>query len=234
MKLDFSALTQPASKERGQVGTTGTQASTRVAASPTAGDTLGTSGDTARRLRPGLYSSAEVPAVCPPLSPPCPRSLGTCKPNVHAVSPVSPVVPTESGNCAARIAFVDRTRAVPESTATATPATNSPGTGATVASVAGSRKAEKTAPASIPAKPPDAMEETRRARVLALLAGRPGVRYAVVTDEIDPTYPGWVVFGVGIRSDDGTFFVADLIVPRERYDDLDLLALVERNTRGNA
>lgn len=101
MRLDFSALTQSTSRKRGQVGTTGTQASMRVAESPTAGAHWGTSGDTTRRVRSGLDSSAAVPVVCPPLSPPCPQSLETCKPSVHAVSPLSPAVPIESDNGAA-------------------------------------------------------------------------------------------------------------------------------------
>ncbi len=171
MKLDFSALTQPASKERGQVGTTGTQASARVAAAPTAGDTVGTSGGTARRVRPGLDSSAVVPVVCPQLSPLCPQSTGTCKPSVYAVSPVSPVVPTESSNCAAL---------------------------------------------------PDPAMEARRQRVLAVLAERPGIKYAVLVDspDADP-----VIVALGIRG----HATCELRIPREKFDPFLLLDLIERH-----
>ena len=62
MKLNLSVLTQPTSKERGQVGTTGTPPSMRVAPSPAAGDTLGT-----RLQMPG--SGYECGAMAPLLRP---------------------------------------------------------------------------------------------------------------------------------------------------------------------
>jgi len=102
MKLDFSALAQPAAKARGQVGTTGTQASTRVCASPLAQPGAGTTGDKpAVVLAPDLVVA--VPAACPPVSPACPQAADDGKPNAGAVSPVSPVVPVEAAHVAAAV-----------------------------------------------------------------------------------------------------------------------------------
>ena len=171
MKLDFSALTQPASKARGQTGTTGTRASMRVAPSPTTGDTLGTNGDTVRNTELRPDSSAAVAAVCPRLSPPCPQSRGTGKPNVYAVSPMSPVVPAESDNCAAQTGFAT---------------------------------------------------EVLRQRVLAMLAERPGIRYAVVVDNPD-TDP--VILALAIRGR----ATCELQIPRAKYDPWLLLDLIERS-----
>src|SRR5258708_34353892 len=72
--------------------------------------------------------------------------------------------------------------------------------------------------------------ESRRQIATAMLEARPGVRYALVVDEEDPSYPDCVVLGVGIRSDDGTVRTCDLIVPRERYDGFALLDLIERHS----
>ena len=218
MKLDFSALTQPASKERGQVGTTGTQVSMRVAASPTAGDTPGTRGDTARRVRPGLDLSATVPAVCPAPSPPCPQSLGACKPNVHGVSPVSQVVPTELGNCAARTGVAEWTCTVPESKTAVTPARDRTVIAGTVETVAYTRKAEKDASAL-----PDLAMEARRQRVLAMLGERPGVRYALLTDT--KADQNAVILALAIR-DVGT---CELRVPRVKFDPFVLLDLIAQH-----
>ncbi len=57
----------------------------------------------------------------------------------------------------------------------------------------------------------DPAAEAHRQRVLAMLAERPG-----------------------IRSEDGASYAAELIVPRERYDGIDLLELIQRHTRGSA
>jgi len=101
MKLDFSALAQPAAKARGQVGTTGTPALTGVCASPVAQPDAGTTGDkpAAVVLVAGLVLA--VPAVCPPLSPACPQAADAEKLNAGAVSPVSPPVPVEKAQVAA-------------------------------------------------------------------------------------------------------------------------------------
>ena len=214
MKLDFSALTQPTSKERGQTGTTGTPASMRVAPSPAAGDTLGTSGDTARRVRPGLDSSAAAPVVCPPLSPPCPQSLGTCKPSAYAVSPVSPVVPTESDNCAARTGIADWTRTGQGSKTGATHASDQ---GANAEPVADTRKAETDA-----SPLPDLAMEARRQRVLAMLADRPGTRYAMAVHnpDADPVIVALAILDVG---------TCELAIPAAKFDAFALLALIERH-----
>ena len=205
MKLDFSALTQPALKDRGQVGTAGTPASMRVAPSPAAGDTLGTSGDTVQRIAPELNSSAAVPDVCPRLSPACPQSLGTCKPSVHAVSPVSPVVPAESGNCAAR-------------TASGTVVALGTDQGAIAGMVADAGNEERDASAL-----PDLAMEARRQRVLAMLAARPGIRYAVVVDndDADP-----VILTLAVRG----LASCELRIPRAKYDPWLLLELIEKHS----
>ena len=105
MKLDFSTLTQPAEKARGQVGTTGTPVFMRVCASPGDGDTPGTSGDKPAAVAAAGDLPAAVPAPCPQVSPACPPALGTEKPNAGAVSPVSPVVPSETAQVAAAALF---------------------------------------------------------------------------------------------------------------------------------
>jgi hypothetical protein len=81
---------------------------------------------------------------------------------------------------------------------------------------------------------PDPAAEARRQRVLAMLAHRPGLRYAVVTDDTDSVNPDCVVLGIGIREDSETIYTADLIVPRESYDGIDLLELLQRHTEGCA
>ena len=104
MKLDFTALAQRVDKTRGQVGTSGTQAFMRAAASPAVGDTVGTRGDNSRNTTAAAVIAVELPVpvtACPPLSPPCPQSPVACEPNGINVSPVSPLVPTKSGQLAA-------------------------------------------------------------------------------------------------------------------------------------
>jgi hypothetical protein len=104
MTLDFSTLAQPAAKARGQVGTTGTPASTRVCASPLAQPGAGTTGD-----KPAAVLAADrvvaVPAACPPVSPACTQATDAEKFNAGAVSPVSPLVPTEAAQVAAAVRF---------------------------------------------------------------------------------------------------------------------------------
>jgi hypothetical protein len=94
MKLDFSALTHPSTKMRGQVGTEGTQARTRVPAPPVEGVDKGTLGDklsavVALAPDPGTA----LTKACPPASPACPQVPNTGNLNTGAVSPVSPFVP---------------------------------------------------------------------------------------------------------------------------------------------
>ena len=101
MKLDFSALAHPAAKARGQVGTTGTPAFTRVCVSPPAQPGGGTTGDKPAALALVAAAVGAAPAACPPVSPACPQVTAAEKPNAGAVSPVSPLVPTETVEVAA-------------------------------------------------------------------------------------------------------------------------------------
>ena len=67
----------------------------------------------------------------------------------------------------------------------------------------------------------------RRQRVLAALAERPGIRYAVVVDnpDIDP-----VIVALGIRGamPDGSFVTCELRVPLTKFDPFLLLDLIAR------
>ncbi|HAR45706.1 MAG TPA: hypothetical protein DCS05_05905 [Nitrospiraceae bacterium] len=69
--------------------------------------------------------------------------------------------------------------------------------------------------------------EARRQRVLAALAERPGIRYAVVVDnpDIDP-----VIVALGIRGamPDGSFVTCELRVPLTKFDPFLLLDLIAR------
>lgn len=103
MKLDFSALAQPAAKTRGQVGTTGTPAFTRVCVSPPAQPGAGTAGDKPAALALAPDRVLAIPAACPPVSPACPQAANAEKLNAGAVSPVSPLVPTETAQLATSI-----------------------------------------------------------------------------------------------------------------------------------
>ena len=101
MKLDFSALAQPAAKARGQVGTTGTQAFTRICVSPPAQPDAGTTGDKKAALALVPDRVPAIPAPCPPVSPACPRVTDAEKLNAGTVSPTSPLVPVETVQVAA-------------------------------------------------------------------------------------------------------------------------------------
>lgn len=75
----------------------------------------------------------------------------------------------------------------------------------------------------------DARAEARRQRVLAMLAERPGIRYALVSDPDDPAYPELVVLAVGLRKEDGATYTFEMLVPHDRYDPFLLMELVERH-----
>lgn len=105
MKLDFSALAQHAAKARGQVGTTGTPASTRVCASPLAQPGAGTTGDKPAAVALVADLAVAAPAACPPVSPACPQAADAEKLNAGAVSPASPLVPVEAAQGAAAAPF---------------------------------------------------------------------------------------------------------------------------------
>lgn len=95
MKLDFSSLAQPTAKARGQVGTAGAPAFTRVSASPLAQPSAGTAGDkpVAMVAQPELV--VVIAAARPQPSPACPLVGDAEKVNAGAVSPASPLVPVE-------------------------------------------------------------------------------------------------------------------------------------------
>ena len=105
MKLDFSALAQPAAKARGQAGTTGTPASTRVCASPLVQPGAGTTGDKLAAVVLAADVVVAIPAACPPVSPACPQVTDAEKLNAGAVSPASPLVPVETAQGAAAAPF---------------------------------------------------------------------------------------------------------------------------------
>jgi len=69
---------------------------------------------------------------------------------------------------------------------------------------------------------PDPAMEARRQRVLAMLAERPGIRYAVVVDNPD-TDP--VILALAIRGR----ATCELQIPRAKYDPWLLLDLIERS-----
>ena len=70
--------------------------------------------------------------------------------------------------------------------------------------------------------PPDPAAETRRQRVLTVLAEQPGIPYAVVVDNPD-TDP--VIMVLGIRGQ----ATCELLVPREKFDPFLLLDLIGRH-----
>ena len=70
---------------------------------------------------------------------------------------------------------------------------------------------------------PDPAAEARRQRVLAMLADRPGIRYAVLTDPV--SHPDAVILTLAIR-DKAT---CELLVPRDRYDPFLLFDLLDKH-----
>lgn len=76
---------------------------------------------------------------------------------------------------------------------------------------------------------PESAAESRRQRVLALLAERPGIRYAVITDT--DAHPDAVILALAIRGamPDGSTVTGELAIPREKYDPFLLLELIERH-----
>lgn len=74
----------------------------------------------------------------------------------------------------------------------------------------------------------DPAAETRRQRVLAMLAQKPGVRYAVVAD--DKANPEAVILVLAMRgaTQDGSPGTFELHVPRAKYDPCLLLDLMDK------
>lgn len=70
---------------------------------------------------------------------------------------------------------------------------------------------------------PDPAAEARRQRVLAMLAERPEIRYAALTDS--KTDSEAVLFTLAIRGK----ATCELRIPREKYDGVLLLDLIERH-----
>ena len=77
--------------------------------------------------------------------------------------------------------------------------------------------------------PPDPAAEARRQRVLAMLAERPGIRYAVVVDDPD-TDPVTVALGIRGAMQDGSTVTCELRIPREKWDGVLFLEMLERHT----
>ena len=103
MNLDFTGLSQPASatpvhEPWGQAGTAGTPASVGDPASPGDGDTPGTGGDgtatTPRNADMAEGASGLAPMRSPQSSPQCPPPQTARRVSAHAVSPLSPLVPS--------------------------------------------------------------------------------------------------------------------------------------------
>jgi hypothetical protein len=70
---------------------------------------------------------------------------------------------------------------------------------------------------------PDSAAEARRRRVLGMLEARPGIRYAVLTDlEADPEV---AIVALAIRGR----ATCELHIPRDKYDGVLLLDLIERH-----
>lgn len=76
---------------------------------------------------------------------------------------------------------------------------------------------------------PDPAMEARRQRVLDMLAERPGIHHAVVTD--DQADPEAVILALAIRRamQDGSTVTCELRIPREKFDPFLLLDLIERH-----
>jgi hypothetical protein len=71
--------------------------------------------------------------------------------------------------------------------------------------------------------------DARRQRVLAILAERPGIHYALITD--DRADPEAVILSLAIRGamQDGSTVTYELRIPRAKYDPFLLLDLIERH-----
>lgn len=76
---------------------------------------------------------------------------------------------------------------------------------------------------------PNPAAEARRQRVLAMLAKRSDIRYSLITD--DRADPEAVILVLAIRGamNDGSTITCELHIPRNKYDGVLLLDLIERH-----
>jgi hypothetical protein len=79
-----------------------------------------------------------------------------------------------------------------------------------------------------PEPPADPAIEARRQRVLAMLAERAGIRYAVVVDDPDAD-PVRLMLAIRRAAPDGSTVSAELAIPRAKYDAALLLDLIARH-----
>ena len=74
---------------------------------------------------------------------------------------------------------------------------------------------------------PDRAAEARRRRTLKMLDKRPGLRYALVVDH--DASPEAVLVAISLRmSENGKVVSYELRIPRQRYDQVLFLAMLER------
>jgi hypothetical protein len=114
------------------------------------------------------------------------------------------------------------TESVPH--ATAIPATAATEDGKKTESVARVATVAVASPPNPETDLPDPVAESRLQRVLAMLAERPGIRYAVLTDS--EANPAEVILTIAIRG----VATCELRIPRQ-YDPFLLLDLVQRHGR---
>ena len=84
-----------------------------------------------------------------------------------------------------------------------------------------------TSPEVVPLRDPAA--EVRRQRVLAMLAERPDIRYALITDARAEREAVILALATRGAMRDGSIVTCELRVPRAKYDPFLLLDLIERH-----
>jgi hypothetical protein len=107
------------------------------------------------------------------------------------------------------------------------PATATPATSATPA-VQATAPVASVATVAVAAKADDAAE-ARRQRVLDMLAARPGIRYAVITDADADSEVVILTLAIRAAMADGSTVTCELRIPRDKYDPFLLLDLVARH-----
>lgn len=76
---------------------------------------------------------------------------------------------------------------------------------------------------------PDPAAEARRQRVLAMLAERPGIRYALVTDTDADSETVVVALAIRDALKDGSTVTCELHIPQAKFDPFLLLDLITRH-----